>query len=260
MNPRFAAMMAKKRDMKPSEKHAKMGVLNDLKSSLADSMADKMASGPMKKVSVMSNSPQGLSAGLDKAKQMTGPDQDPDQMMSEGGLAEAGPINGNESYNGEPAGPEKDDDGFNAPNDREAYSTGMSMDNDKKSAQDSDEPEHVMYDGSSDQEMGPGYAEGGMVGPNEALAEDVTYSGDASDDDGFMHPDSDESDHGDGYAQGGKVKSPMNEAADMVQHEREETEGDAGDDDPPEFKGMNLQEVEEKLQHLLRMKRQMEKQ
>lgn len=260
MNSKFHEMLMKKKDMKPSEKHAKMGVLHDLKSSLADSMSDKMDG--LKKVSVMSNSPEGMNAGLNKAKQMTNPnampDQDPDQMMSEGGMA--GQMTSNESYDGDPSSPGKDDDGFNAPNPNEAYSTGMSMENGNKSAQDSEEPEHVMYDGSSDQEMGPGYADGGMIGPNEALAEDVTFSGDASGDDGFMHEDSDESDHGDGYSDGGEVKNQMAQAADSVQDEREQTEGDAGDDDPPEFKGMNLQEVEEKLQHLLRMKRQMEKQ
>jgi hypothetical protein len=262
MNSKFAEMMAKKKDMKPSEKKAKMGVLHDLKSSLADSMADKMDG--MKKVSVMSNTPEGMNAGLDKAKQLANKsspdmDQDPD-MMSDGGMAGMQQhTDSNEEEHTEYSGTPHDD-GFMSPNPNEAYSTGMSMDNDNKSAQDSDEPEHVMYDGSSDQEMGPGYADGGMIGPNEALAEDVTYSGDASEDDGFKHPDSDESDHGDGYSEGGEVANQMKEAADSVQDEREETEGDAGDDDPPEFKGMSLQQVEEKLQHLLRMKRQMEKQ
>lgn len=253
MNPKFAAMMAKKRDMKPSEKHAKMGVLNDLKSSLADSMNDKMDG--MKKVSVMSNSPQGLSAGLDKAKQMAGQPQDP-TMMSEGGIAMNSDPNETDkvSYDGTPH-----DDGFESPNPNEAYSTGMSMDNDKKSAQDSEEPEHVEYDGSEDEEEGPGYFKGGEVGPNEADASDVTYSGNP-DDDGFEHEDSDEADHGASYADGGRVKTPTQEAADSVDDEREETEGDQGDDTPLEFKGLSMQDVEEKLQHLMRIKKQMEQQ
>src|SRR5271165_1861976 len=127
MNPKFAAMMAKKKDMKPSEKHAKMGVLHDLKNSLADSMADKMDG--MKKVSVMSNSPQGLNAGLDKAKMLANqnPDQDPSQMMSDGGMAgiqqDTGPNEEDHTkYEGTPH-----DDGFEAPNPNEAYSTGMPM-------------------------------------------------------------------------------------------------------------------------------------
>jgi hypothetical protein len=219
----------------------------------------------MKKVSVMSNSPEGLSAGLDKAKHMADQSSDPDQdsqMMSEGGIAQNsdGTETDHVTYSGTPH-----DDGFMAPNPNEAYSTGMSMDNDNQSAQDSDEPEHV------------GYFKGGEIGPNEEYnteyhgndfgkrendsdEEDETeYSGDASGDDGFKHPNSDETDDV-AYAAGGKVKTPMNEAADEVQDEREKTENDAGDDAPPMYKGMKLQEVEEHLQHLLRIKQQMEKQ
>lgn len=252
---KFHEMMAKKRDMKPSEKHAKLGVLKDLKDSLSDSLTDKMASSPMKKVSVMSNSPEGMAAGLNKAKQMTGQSPD-DAMMSEGGLALAG------------AGPD------------EKYDGGYPMDENAQSAQDPMEPEHVTYDGSPDAEMGPGYFKGGEVGPNEADASDVTYSGDASGDDGFKHPDSDEDsdvnytgsdfgkrDHNSDeieapYAHGGKVKSQLDEAADSADDEREQTEADMGDEEEahPEFKGMDLQQVEEKLQHLMRMKKQMEKQ
>jgi hypothetical protein len=263
---KFHEMMAKKRDMKPSEKHAKMGVLKDLKDSLSDAMSDKMSSGPMKKVSVMSNSPQGLSAGLDKAKQMAGqsPDMDQDNQMSEGGIANSHMTDPSESYKGDSPGPEHNDDGFMAPNPNEAYSTGMPME-DHQSMQDSDEPEHV------------GYFKGGEIGPEEEVnteyhgndfgkresdseeSDEVEYSGDASGDDGFKHPNSDETDDV-AYASGGRVKSPLDEAADSAQDERDETVGDAGDDDPPMYKGMNLQEVEEHLQHLLRMKRQMEKQ
>lgn len=270
MQNKFHEMMMKKRDMKPSEKHAKLGVLKDLKDSLSDAMSDKMSASPvgMKKVSVMSNSPEGLSAGLDKAKQIANQssdsdqDQDSDQMMSEGGIAQNsdGTETDDVTYSGTPH-----DDGFMAPNPNEAYSTGMSMDNNNQSAQDSDEPEHV------------GYAQGGEVGPNEEMnteyhgndfgsresdsdeVDDVTHSGDASGDDGFKHSNSDETDDV-AYAEGGKVNNPMNEAADEVQDEREKTENDAGDDAPPMYKGMKLQEVEEHLQHLLRIKQQMEKQ
>jgi len=251
---KFHEMLAKKRDMKPSEKHAKMGVLKDLKDSLSDAMSDKMASSPagMKKVSVMSNSPEGLSAGLDKAKQIAGQSDD-DQMMSEGGISMNTDPNETEhaTYEGTPH-----DDGFMAPNPNEAYSTGMPM-TDKQSPQDPDEPEHVEYDGSSDAKMGPGYFKGGEIGPNEADASDVTYSGEGEDY-GKEHEDSDESEHG--YASGGKVESPLEEAAESADEEREETEGDMGDDAPPMYKGMSIQEVEEHLQHLLRMKKQMEKQ
>lgn len=242
MMSKFHEMMAKKRDMKPSEKHAKMGVLKDLKDSLSDAMSDKMASSPagMKKVSVMSNSPEGLTAGLDKAKQITG--QSDDQMMSEGGISMNTDPNETEhaTYSGTPH-----DDGFMAPNPNEAYSTGMDMtDAAEGSPVNSEETKDVMYN------------EGG-----EAKAEDVTYSGEPHDD-GFMHEDSDEAEHGASYAEGGKVESPLDEAAESADEEREQTVGDMGDEEEahPEFKGLNIQEVEEKLQHLLRMKKQMEKQ
>lgn len=258
---KFHEMLAKKRDMKPSEKHAKMGVLKDLKDSLADSMSDKMSAGPMKKVSVMSNSPQGLNMGLDKAKQLASqsPDMDQDSdssMMSEGGIAMNTDPNEAEhvTYDGTPH-----DDGFMAPNPNEAYSTGMSMDNDNESKQDPEEPEHVSYDGSSDEKMGPGYYEGGEMGPNEAMPDEVTYSG-SPDDDGFMHPDSDEADHGASYSKGGKVKkSPMDEAADSVQEERDETMADEGDDLDDEH-GMDAQKLQAKIDHLMRLKKQMEQQ
>lgn len=253
---KFHEMLAKKRDMKPSEKHAKLGVLKDLKHSLADSMGDKLDG--MKKVSVMSNSPQGLSAGLDKAKMMSqnpGMEQDP-QMMSEGGLANAGLVDSDESYHG--YGP---------------------MDESAQSMQDPNEPEHVSYDGSPDAKMGPGYFKGGEVGPNEADASDVTYSGDASGDDGFKHSnsdedsdvsyngndfgarehDSDEPEHVKYMNKGGKVPSPMDEAAESVDEERGETMSDMGDDNDDEH-AMSVQKLQEKIDHLMRLKKQMEKQ
>lgn len=230
---KFHEMMSKKRDMKPSEKHAKMSVLKDLKDSLSDSMADKMsAAGPMKKVSVMSNSPQGLNAGLDKAKMMAGQNpMDQDNMMSEGGLA------------------------LNEAGSDEKYDSGFPMNENAQSVQDPEEPEHTSYDGSPDAKMGPGYADGGEVD-----ASDVTYSGEPHDD-GFMHEDSNETDDVK-YASGGEVESPLEEAAESADEERGETVGDMGDEEEPhpEFKGLNMQEVEEKLQHLMRMKKQMEKQ
>lgn len=239
---KFHEMLAKKRDMKPSEKHAKMGVLNDLKSSLADSMGDKLDG--MKKVSVMSNSPQGLKAGLSKAQMMA---QDPNSpmgqqdpaMMSEGGIAMNTDPNEAEhvKYDGQPH-----DDGFMAPNPNEAYSTGMSMDNNKQSPQDSDEPEHVQY-----------MSEGG-----EADASDVTYSGEPHDD-GFMHPDSDEAMHGASYAHGGKVKSPVEEATESVDEERGETMADEGDDLEHQH-AMSASELQAKIDHLMQLKKQMEQQ
>ncbi len=84
---KFHEMMKKKRDLSPAEKHAKMKVLGDMKHELANHAGDKLDG--LKKVSVMSNSPEGLQSGLNKAQSMMPQDPSPMQasmpMMSEGG-------------------------------------------------------------------------------------------------------------------------------------------------------------------------------
>lgn len=92
---KFNKMLEKKRDMSPSEKHAKMSVLKDMKHDLAGHAADKLDG--MKKVSVISNSPEGMQAGLNKAQDMMGSDPSPEassmSMMADGGEVE-GIMNG----------------------------------------------------------------------------------------------------------------------------------------------------------------------
>ena len=61
-------MLSKKRNLSDHEKHAKMDVLGHLKDMATEAMGDKL--GGMKKVSVASNSPEGLQHGLEKAKQI----------------------------------------------------------------------------------------------------------------------------------------------------------------------------------------------
>ncbi len=77
--------------MSDHEKQAKMGVLHHLKSMAEDMMKGHMdnqppgGAGGMKKVSVMSDSPEGLSEGLDKAKDLVQHDplsgQHPAEML-----------------------------------------------------------------------------------------------------------------------------------------------------------------------------------
>jgi hypothetical protein len=67
-------MMAKKRDLSPSEKKAKMDAVHEMRGAASEMMGDKMDG--LKKVSVMSNSKQGLAAGLDKAKGIVSQDQE----------------------------------------------------------------------------------------------------------------------------------------------------------------------------------------
>lgn len=85
MNPKFKEMLSKKKDLSPNEKHAKMGVLKDLKHSLADEAGSRMDG--LKKVSVMSNSPEGLQHGLEKAKELAEQEPDADDVakLSDGG-------------------------------------------------------------------------------------------------------------------------------------------------------------------------------
>lgn len=58
--------------MSEHEKNAKMGVLHHLKQMAEGMMKDHMDGHGMKKVSVMSDSPEGLQEGLEKAKQLAG--------------------------------------------------------------------------------------------------------------------------------------------------------------------------------------------
>lgn len=68
MKEKLKKMMASKRDLSPAEKKAKMSAVKDLKSMAHEAMGDKMDH--LKKVSVMSDSPEGMKHGLDMAKQV----------------------------------------------------------------------------------------------------------------------------------------------------------------------------------------------
>ena len=74
MSKLFDKLMEKKKKdggkMRPEEKEAKMGVLENLKQAMTESMSGKL--GGLKKVTVASDSTEGLKKGLDKAKEITG--------------------------------------------------------------------------------------------------------------------------------------------------------------------------------------------
>jgi hypothetical protein len=80
MHEKLMKMMAKKRDLSPSEKKAKMDAIHEMRGAASDVMGNKMDG--LKKVSVMSNSKEGLAAGLDKARGIVSQDQE-DQMSSD---------------------------------------------------------------------------------------------------------------------------------------------------------------------------------
>ena len=93
MHP-FNKLMEKKmkegahKQMSPVEKQAKMNAVKDMRKHVSDQMAEPLHS--LKKVSVASDSPEGLQAGLEKAKQVVqqGPDMGDDgsQMLADGGF------------------------------------------------------------------------------------------------------------------------------------------------------------------------------
>lgn len=78
MREKLHKMMSKKRDLSPNERHAKMDVIKEMRNAASELMGGKMDG--LKKVSVMSDSKQGLKHGLDKAKEIVS-DGEEDQMQ-----------------------------------------------------------------------------------------------------------------------------------------------------------------------------------
>lgn len=68
MESLFAKKKKDGKEMSGMEKDAKMSVVHDMKKMAMDAMGDKLKG--LKKVSVASNSPEGLQMGLDKAKEL----------------------------------------------------------------------------------------------------------------------------------------------------------------------------------------------
>jgi len=66
----------KKRDMSDVEMRAKAHVLQQIRNKASKSMGDKLSG--MKKITVASDDPEGLKAGLEKAEEVV--DQMPDEM------------------------------------------------------------------------------------------------------------------------------------------------------------------------------------
>ncbi len=83
MHAKLMKMLGKKRDLSENEKSAKIDVMKELRDDAAHAMHGKLDG--LKKVSVMSDDPSGLSEGLDKAKELiSGEDK-----YSEGGEVES---------------------------------------------------------------------------------------------------------------------------------------------------------------------------
>lgn len=146
--------------MHPIERKAKMGVMEDMRNMADDAMGNKLKG--LNKVTVASDSPQGLRHGLSKAQDMMPDGSDDAQMLAMGG--EADPMehmppafddthpdheNFLASHNGQDG-----DDGMDAYPDADGDHL-LEMDEAAKHAEDETE------------EKGEMYAEGGNVAPDE---------------------------------------------------------------------------------------------
>lgn len=79
MHDKLMKKLEKKgKKLNPTEKEAKMGVLKDLSSQAGSMLKDKLKG--LKKVTVASDSPEGLKAGLEKAEELV--DKAPEDKMS----------------------------------------------------------------------------------------------------------------------------------------------------------------------------------
>lgn len=90
MHP-FNKLLAKKRaegmkPMSPVERAAKMKVVQNMGKEMSGQMAEPLHN--LKKVSVASDSPEGLKLGLDKAKSIVGGQDEDEQNLAHGGLVE----------------------------------------------------------------------------------------------------------------------------------------------------------------------------
>lgn len=78
MHDKMMKMFGKKRDLSEHERNAKMDVMKEMRDEAAKAMHGKLDG--LKKISVLSDSKEGLSKGLDKAKEIAG--------LSDGGVVE----------------------------------------------------------------------------------------------------------------------------------------------------------------------------
>lgn len=82
--------MAGKKDMPDHEKQAKMDVVKHLRDMASGAMKDKM--GSLHKVSVASDSAEGLQHGLQKAQQVVGADADADEQDAPAQMHDGGEV------------------------------------------------------------------------------------------------------------------------------------------------------------------------
>lgn len=107
MHDKMMKMLGKKRSLSENEKKAKMDVMGELRDSAASAMSDKMDG--LKKVSVMSDSKEGLKHGLDKAKSMFNKGGEVVSDMDEAVAEAENPYHDNDMAKAEHAFPDHQD-------------------------------------------------------------------------------------------------------------------------------------------------------
>lgn len=145
--------------MHPIEQKAKMGVISDLRDMADNAMGDKLKG--LNKVTVASDSPQGLQHGLSKAQDMM-PDQD--QMMAHGGMADKNPMEGlPEAFDDT----HPDHENFLHSENHEDGEDGMSAYPDADGDHLLEMDEEAKHAEDEAEEKGEMYAEGGEVGAED---------------------------------------------------------------------------------------------
>lgn len=94
MDKLFSKKKKEDKEMSAPEKKAKSSVLETLRDYASEQMGKKL--GGLKKVTVASDSEEGLEKGLEKAKQILG-DKEHEEMVED---AESGPDNGEDLFSG----------------------------------------------------------------------------------------------------------------------------------------------------------------
>lgn len=79
----FDGKLGKAKSLSPMEKKAKLQVLDDLRGDMKSMMKEKLGSGALKKVTVASDSDEGLKEGLEKAEDVLGEQSEEDSIDPE---------------------------------------------------------------------------------------------------------------------------------------------------------------------------------
>lgn len=219
LHDKMKKMLSKKRDLPEHEKNAKMDVVKHLRDMASDAMGDKLDG--LKKVSVMSNSPEGLAHGLDKAKQIVS-NPEMDQMKDHA----ENPYGDYKSALEEHADDESNDEaGFDA--DQNTYADGGQVPLDQSAAQSFQDS----------MRKATGYNEGGEIPELQESPDKGEYdSVDAEDNN----------------------DNTEEESPDQGDYDSVDQESPASQEDD-EFHGLDMKDIEDKLQKLMKLRKQMSK-